>query len=239
MGYLAAKYSTVKNRLLDWLRVGNEGNVKNLTLDLCNRAQRTLWEDLDCEGLVKIAALEVIDCVALVPADFGRLLMVFSSNSGADQVGVLYGNQHPEIAYRFTVEDLFDPSTGHSFRIRFAVEPAGTMYLKYQVDLTDIVETDSDGNAIEVFLFFPEELLFRQAQVCHAEEKDSDPNEVMILRQSLAAQVEKYKRQQKRGKSGFYPMKDAFGNAAGMPGYNCGSGETAGSVVNRFPKDYR
>jgi len=164
-GFHSDVFSTIKNRLLDWLQFANTGgNVSDLALDLLNRAQRELWNYRAWEYSVRRVTLTVSNKVATLPAGFGKVLRVFSDTNGDGLPDFYYYNRSSRADDGYYLTDSFAKATGHSWTMTFWSAPQNTVTLEYQIILDDFNGAETE------YSFFPGELLLVRAQKIHITE---------------------------------------------------------------------
>lgn len=159
---MADLFSNVYNRYLDWLndQANTGGNVTNNALDTINRAQRNLWQYRAWCELVKTASLTVTNLVASLPSDYGRLISMWhDSDSDGKPDFYYYLEGRPDNGYR--LRDPFTKAGGHSRTVTFFRAPSYTPQIEYQFALDDFTNVGTE------YSFFPEDLLFAEAQLIH------------------------------------------------------------------------
>lgn len=157
-------YATFSKRLTDWLReVG--GEVTDLTLDLCNRAQDWLWLRRDWEDLIVRQTLSLTDKSASLPSNFGRVLRVWH-DSDEDGKPDYYYYRQARYDDGYYISDSFTKAAGHSKTITFFQDPTHTVTLEYIKTLDHFVGSGDE------YSFFTPDLLIRTAQKIHIEESD-------------------------------------------------------------------
>jgi hypothetical protein len=237
-----ALYSEIKPRLSDFLTVSDGGSVSNIAKDLLNRAQQRLWGDGDWRGLIKNAALTVdpITFLASAPADFGRALSLFwdTNNDGIAEGFFDLGGGNNEADFA-EIRETFDKATGYDTKIYFGRVPSYTPILKYMATLPDFEETDSQGNALVEYSFFPAELLIRCAQVINLEEHGSRGNEFQACMNAYVQQFVQFRQQDKKGFSQLRQMKDSQGQPVYTRAVYPDGSDTQGSSSSRRDNDER
>lgn len=175
-GFHSDVFSTIKNRMLDWLQFSNTGgNVTDLALDLLNRAQRELWNYRAWEYLVTRANLTVTNKAATLPAGFGKVIRVFSDTNADGLPDFYYYNRSSRADDGYRLSDAFVKATGHAWTMTFWSAPQNTVTLEYQIVLEDFAGTDTE------YSFFPGELLLARAQKIHITEAALVGNEYTAI----------------------------------------------------------
>lgn len=167
MPYLSDLYSTLANRLSDWMTDAKDtgGNVTSRVLDLINRAQDRLWFERKWSGLVKRAALTLSSGrTYTLPSDCGIILRVYHDTDSDGRPDWDYYEDSPDTARGYYVNASFAKATGWTRTITFLASPTHSPYVKYYAKLADFAGTGTE------YLFFPANLMLATAQLIHLEE---------------------------------------------------------------------
>lgn len=226
-------FSQIKPRLLDMLRISDGGNVDNIGLDLLNRAQQFLWGHTEWNALRKSASLTVdpVTYLATLPADFGRLInLMWDSNGDGIPEGYFdIGGTDPA---RFCeLRETFDKATGLSFSVYFGRVPSWIPIVRYIANLDDFEETDSNGNSLTEYSFFPAELLLKTAEKLHLEEKGSDTTTLNSVSQAWIGLLTQFEQWQNRGSAQDFAMRDAMGNQIWQRSYELNGSDSIGGGI--------
>jgi hypothetical protein len=174
MGLLNEPISVIRNRLKSWLIYSANGsNVKELDLDLLNRANMWLQAYRQWDPLVATVTLTMVGRSAVLPTDLKSILEVYVDNMVIGKPQIWFYENDNDVAFRYTKEYTYDPATGGFWTITFpTVSPLlTTPKLKYIKMLADFTGVDIGGNPIVEYSFFPPNLLLRCAQKIFSEEK--------------------------------------------------------------------
>jgi hypothetical protein len=157
-------YGSIKARLDDWLECSG-GSVANLSLDLLNRAQRSLCLYLPWDYLIKTQALVLTGKTAPLPLNFDKMIDVYSDSDGDGKPDFHFFNNSSYADNGYKIVDLFTAQSGHALSITFYASPSNQPYIKYQASLSDF-----NGITEGLYSFFPGDLLLLEAQYIHITE---------------------------------------------------------------------
>ena len=133
-------YYDIEKRLSDWLQV-TPGEVTNLPLDLLNRAQNWLqehkrWTDqMQRQELTAVAGEER---TYRLPSDMVAFTVV-GYDSDSDDKPDKYYYRHARHHDGYEPISEFTRTGGHSWKIKFYVDPEYTPNIYYQKRLEDFV----------------------------------------------------------------------------------------------------
>ncbi len=188
MPYVNETYANISNRFKDWLTdQSNTGNnVANITKDTLNRAQSKLWLYRAWDDLLKEQDLTLTSNSVALPADFGRVVKVFSdSDNDGKPDTYFYSNGSQDRGYY--IRDTFTKAGGHVWTIYFYQSPSSTATLLYVVRLTDFEDSGTE------YSFFPGDLVLRQAQLLHLEDSQlTDGNNYTAIKNDFDALMRDY-----------------------------------------------
>jgi len=188
-GYHNDVFSTIRNRMLDWLSdVANEGNnITDLATDLLNRAQRELWEYRAWEYLLESGySLTISSKAATLPSDFGRMVRVWHDTDGDNRPDFYYYNRSNRVDDGYYIVSGFTKAAGHTWTINFYNSPTQTVKIDYIKTLEDFTGTGTE------YSFFPGELLLCTAQKIHITESDMIGPEYSAMRQRQLEMLANY-----------------------------------------------
>ena len=160
-------YTEVSNRFKEWMtdRDNTGDYVTNISLDYINRARQVLSEKTFWDDLMKHSDLTVASRIATFPSDYGRTYGMYHDADGDDKADWhYYKDGKYDKGYKLIRN--YDKTTGSTFTATFYRAPDYTPILLYQVSLANFV-----GSGTE-YLFFPAELLLKQAQILYKEDAD-------------------------------------------------------------------
>lgn len=160
-------YLQISNRYKEWLtdqdRIGDF--VTDVIKDNINRARQRLWESNYWDDLMVEQSLTLVDKAVTLPSNYGKTHSVFhDTDSDGKPDYYYYRDGRPAEGYK--LRDIYDKDTGHSFKMTFYLDPNETPIILYQKIIDDFTGTDTEK------LFFPGELLLKEAQLLHKEDAD-------------------------------------------------------------------
>jgi len=160
-------YETLSKRFKEWVtdRDHTGSYVSDIILDYINRAKEVLCDKAFWEDLMKQSSLTLTNKVASLPSDYAKTYGVFHDSDGDGKPDFFYYNNGKyENGYR--LQRTFSKAAGSSFTMSFFRDPSYTVTLLYQALLEDYT-----GEGTE-YLFFPGELMLKQAQILYKEDAD-------------------------------------------------------------------
>lgn len=226
MPLYAETYKQVADRFKEWLtdRDNAGDHIIDVTLDYINRANQVLWGRAFWDDLMAHQALTLVSLVATLPADYGRTYCVYHDSDGDKKPnGYFYREGRVGEGYRFG--RTYSKAAGSAFTFSFFYAPSYTPYLLYQKTLEDFV-----GTGIE-YLFWPAELLLKEAQCLSkedADDLDATYDKLSIRRNQL---LDDFKKHHQFANTDFrMEQNDALGNRVQNDSYDLeggGSGEAS------------
>jgi len=167
MAYRSDTYTSVANRLKDWMQDASDtgGNVTSRILDLVNRANQSLWMERPWAGLVVRSALTLSSGKTYtLPAACGVILDVYHDTDSDGRPDGHYYEDSSDTARGYYVSRSYAKDTGFAQTITFMATPSSAPYIRYVKLLEDFAGTGTE------YLYFPSELLVAKAQMFHLED---------------------------------------------------------------------
>lgn len=188
MGYRTATYLEFKNIFSDWnVKKTTGGNVADVALSMANRAQLKLWQYRDWDALKRLLTLSGDNALDsdnefILPANFGRMYRAFyDTNDDTLPDGYFY-LQDGDQTRRYEIRTTFTKADGYVRTIKFGCAPTEIPILRYIIEL-EALATDAD------ILFFPLELMVKQAQVLRLTDKGISGSEYEVVKKELRAEL--------------------------------------------------
>jgi len=165
--------SDIRNELDDWLN-SYGGKVTDQPLSLINRAIEQLWMRRDWDMLRKNYTLSIVNNVALLPSDYGRMIFVGRDSDSDGVIDWFYSNEARDRDKRYEFENTLSATNQITLSIKFPFSPVSTPTLRYMMQLNKVVN-DTDN------MFFPATLVLRTAQKIHAIDKSISGTEINAI----------------------------------------------------------
>lgn len=227
MSTLNEPLSKVKARLENWLMYGKQGSrVDDLALDLLNRAKDWLCEYRAWDHLIKTVALSLSGQSAVLPSDIQSILEVYVDTNGDGKPDFWYYLNHPDVAFRYTIEGTYNATTGQVLTISFPNNAAipSAPRMKYASGLSDY--TGADGE----LCYFPPNLLLRCAQKIFVEDKGKTGDSEQLLLNAFWEDLKRYESMVQHSNQALdLTVKNKFGMPIKIYGHQLdGSGDRTG-----------
>lgn len=221
----ADTYSDLALTFNEWLENSPTGGdyVSDVTLDLANRAQDSLWSDPPNGWalLTRSEQLTISSLVATLPAGCGILLRVYS-DTDEDGKQDKYYFKDGQLIEGFKFIPAFTKAAGHSTTIQFYQSPDEPIYCDYQIKLDAFAGTGTE------YLFFPKSLMLGKMQYLRCLDKGK-LDEWQAHSAEFEKELKRFKAQHQNPVE--YPgivVRDSIGKEIFIPRYDLSSGVNRG-----------